>query len=59
MSNLPAPLTPPDCDVRGIEPPWEAFVRLAVEWFGIAEEDARRHIDGLRREFWDSGRMGQ
>lgn len=47
---LPEPMTPQDADLRGIEPPWEAFVDLVVEQYGLSRDDAQRLVDSVRSE---------
>ena len=49
-SDLPAPLTSADCEMHGIEPPWELFIRMAVEQYGVSEAEARRVTADLRGE---------
>lgn len=45
---LPEPMTPPDADVRSTEPPWEAFVDLAVQQYGLSHHDAQNLVDSVR-----------
>jgi len=58
VSNLPEPLSPPDCDLGGIEPPWEAFVQLAISTFGVSEQAARELVEEQRQAYWTGGRLG-
>lgn len=43
--DLPAPLVPSDVDVSDMPPPREAFVKLAMEQFGVSREDAEKQVD--------------
>lgn len=52
MSDLPEPLTPPDCDLRGVEPPWDLFTKMAVSQYGVSWEEAQAATDQLRRQYW-------
>jgi hypothetical protein len=50
MSNSPAPLLPPDIDLRDVPIPREFFARLAVQEFGVRYEDALDHINKVADE---------
>lgn len=45
----PEPLTPPDCDVRGIEPPWELFRQMLVDDMGATEAQASEAMANAKR----------
>lgn len=47
---LPEPMTPHDADVRGTEPPWDVFVDLAVEQYGLSREEAQKLVDSVRAD---------
>ena len=47
---LPEPMTPPEADLRGTEPPWKVFVDLAVEQYGLSREEAQKLVDSVRSE---------
>ena len=42
---------PPVIELRCIEPPWELFVQMATETFGISEAEAREITDRAKREW--------
>jgi hypothetical protein len=52
------PLTPADCDLRGMEPPWDAFTDLAVQTFGLSPEAAKARVDEVRRAYWANRATG-
>lgn len=55
MTELPDPLTPADCDLRGIDPPWELFVQLAIATYGIDRAEAEAHVDVARLAYRAGG----
>lgn len=40
MNELPNPLTPADCDLRGTPVPIDMLIELAVAQFGMSATDA-------------------
>lgn len=42
--NLPAPLTPLECDLRGQPVPLHVFVELAMQQFGMSAADAEAMV---------------
>jgi hypothetical protein len=48
--RLPAPLTPPTSNLRGSEPPWETFVQMAIDQFGVSREEAEKLVAKLKAQ---------
>jgi hypothetical protein len=46
----PKPLTPPAANLRGSEPPWETFVEMAMDQFGMSREDAEKMVAKLKAQ---------
>jgi hypothetical protein len=40
-------MTPPDCDLRGVEFPREIFVEMAMGQFGISRQQAEEMVDAV------------
>lgn len=45
MSELPEPPVPRDLDLTDTPPPRDLFIAMAVEQFGISEEEATALVD--------------
>ena len=54
----PAPFTPADCDLRGVEPPWDVFTRMAVAQYGVSFDEAKAATDEMRRQYWAEKAIG-
>ncbi|MCX5516214.1 hypothetical protein [Kaistia algarum] len=44
-SGLPAPLVPPEVDLRDTPPPRDLFISMAMQQFGLSREAATALVD--------------
>lgn len=47
MSNLPKPLTPPECNTRDLPVPHQMLVDLSAEAFGTTESQTVAMLESL------------